>query len=51
MGRAATRDAAGGQLNSDGTLAEISRDYPGWRPWPVVGRAVVGGAARDQDTG
>jgi hypothetical protein len=33
MGRAATRDAAGGQLNSDGTLAEISRDYPGWHPW------------------
>jgi hypothetical protein len=33
MGRAARRDAAGGQLNSDATLAEIGRDYPGWHPW------------------
>ena len=33
MRRAATRDPAGAQLNSDGTLAEISRDYPGWHPW------------------
>jgi hypothetical protein len=33
MGRAARRDAAVGQLNSDGTLAEIGRAYPGWRPW------------------
>jgi len=33
MGQAATGDAAGGQLDSDGTLAEIGRAYPGWRPW------------------
>ncbi|MGD0608780.1 MAG: hypothetical protein ABSA53_35000 [Streptosporangiaceae bacterium] len=34
MGQAATGDAAGGQLDSDAaTLAEIGRDYPGWRPW------------------
>lgn len=33
MGRAAIRDAAGGLLDSDGTLAEIGRDFPGWHPW------------------
>jgi len=33
MGRAATGDAAGGQLDSDATLAEIGREYPGWHPW------------------
>jgi hypothetical protein len=33
MGRAARRDAAGGQPDPDGRLAGIGRDFPAWHPW------------------
>ena len=33
MGRAARRNAAGGQPDPDGALAGIGRDFPGWQPW------------------
>jgi hypothetical protein len=34
MRRAARRDAAGGSgKKSDGTLAGIGQDFPGWQPW------------------
>jgi hypothetical protein len=33
MKEAATGNAAGGQRESDGTLAELGRDFPGWQPW------------------